>query len=64
MIRTDNAQEDIPKALHDYCTANGISTEPSPSYAPERSGMAEGLPREHWTRARVMMLPTSLPAEI
>lgn len=64
MIRTDNARENIPKALHEFCTESGISIESSLPYAPESNGMAERLVQENWTRARVMMLATSLPAEI
>lgn len=64
MIRADNARENIPKELHEFCITNGIKIEPSPAYAPESNGMAERLVQENCTRARVMMLATTLPANL
>lgn len=64
MIQADNARENIPNELKEYCITNGIKIEPSPAYAPESNGMAERLVQEHWTRARVIMLATNLPHEL
>lgn len=64
MIRADNARENLPQDFVQFCVKSGISIEPSPPYAPESNGTAERLVQEHWTRARVLMLSTNLPAEL
>lgn len=64
MIRADNERENPPIYLEEYCKANGISVEPSPTYAPESNIMTERLVQEHWKRARVLMIATTPPAEL
>lgn len=64
MILADNTRENISKDIHEFCLSNGIKIEPSPAYTSESSGMVERLFQDHWTRGRVMMIATNLPAEL
>ncbi len=60
-IRLDRPGENLSGIVIQFCNENGISIEPSPAYAPQSNGTAERLIQEHWTRARVMLMASSLP---
>ena len=59
-IRFDRAGENLPNTVKEFCSENGAHLEPSPAYAAQSNGCAEGVIQEHCTRARALLFSSNL----